>query len=352
MTALPSIVAVCSFVVYTFAYNGASNNASTLFAALAAFDQLRFPLLFYPVAFAALAQAGTSAARVENYLNMKEVGKGEYTGGGHYTRDETAILHDEEKESVSGQAGEIIVKNATIYWSNPNIPLAELADDDNTSVASSNDTKLERENSTKSVTAELEEGSTKRYPKAVLNDVSLHVNPGELCAVVGRVAAGKSTLCSAVLNEAILSHGEIVLKGSVAYVAQSAWILNATLRDNILFGKPYNEEKYQRVIKACQLTYDIKLLPDGDQTEIGERGINVSGKSMCLVKCPWPSLLRSADLLFTKSEVWERSSLTWFNAAVDSLLADKLCSMCRSRISHPCTCRRAEATNQRCSSCL
>ena len=269
MTALPSIVAVCSFAVYTFAYEGASNNASILFAALAAFDQLRFPLLFYPMAFAQLAQAGTSAARVEHYLNMKEVGKGEYVGSGHYTRE----------ASSKANAGEIIVKNATIYWSNPTIPLVDNFSDDDTSVASSHDNKLERDKSSKSVSTivELEEGTTKRYPKAILNNVSVHVRPGELCAVVGRVAVGKSTLLQAVCNEAILSEGEITLKGSVAYVAQTAWILNASLRDNILFGKPYDEEKYERVIKACQLTYDIDLLANGDQTEIGERGISMSG---------------------------------------------------------------------------
>ena len=103
MTALPSIVAVCSFAVYTFAYSGASNSASILFAALAAFDQLRFPLLFYPMAFAQLAQAATSAARLEHYLNMKEVGKGEYVGGGHYSREET-------ETSSKPIVGEIIVK--------------------------------------------------------------------------------------------------------------------------------------------------------------------------------------------------------------------------------------------------
>ncbi|GKZ01209.1 hypothetical protein MPSEU_001072200 [Mayamaea pseudoterrestris] len=268
MTALPNIVAVICFVVYTFAYDGASNNASVLFAALAAFDQLRFPLLFYPVAFAALAQAGTSAARVENYLNMKEVGKGEYTGGGHYIREDAAVPHDNE----TGQAGEIIVKDATIYWNDPSTPIAEFSDDDVTSVASSTDIK-----STKDTATEVEDGLPRRYPKAILNNVNLHVKPGELCAVVGRVASGKSTLCAAVLNEAILPEGEIVMKGSVAYVAQTAWILNATLRDNILFGKPYDKEKYERIIKACQLTYDIELLSNGDQTEIGERGINISG---------------------------------------------------------------------------
>jgi ABC-type multidrug transport system fused ATPase/permease subunit len=105
----------------------------------------------------------------------------------------------------------------------------------------------------------------------------MKVQPGQLCAVVGKVASGKSTLVSAILNETILGGGEITLKGKVAYASQSPWILNATLRDNILFGLPMDERKYNRVLEACQLKYDIEMLEDGDLTEIGERGINLSG---------------------------------------------------------------------------
>jgi len=115
------------------------------------------------------------------------------------------------------------------------------------------------------------------YPKPVLENVTFNVKPGELCAVVGRVASGKSTICAAVLNETVLGGGSVELKGKVAYAAQSPWILNASLRDNILFGMPMNAEKYQRVLDACQLSYDLELLEQGDMTEIGERGINLSG---------------------------------------------------------------------------
>jgi ATP-binding cassette subfamily C (CFTR/MRP) protein 1 len=67
------------------------------------------------------------------------------------------------------------------------------------------------------------------------------------------------------------------LKGSIAYVSQQAWIQNATLQDNILFGKPLDKVLYNRVIEACALSPDLKMLPAGDQTEIGEKGINLSG---------------------------------------------------------------------------
>uniref|UniRef100_A0A665WUG6 ATP-binding cassette, sub-family C (CFTR/MRP), member 3 n=1 Tax=Echeneis naucrates TaxID=173247 RepID=A0A665WUG6_ECHNA len=100
---------------------------------------------------------------------------------------------------------------------------------------------------------------------------------GSLLAVVGHVGCGKSSLISALLGETEKLEGEVSIRGSVAYVPQQAWIQNATLRDNILFGKPYNEQKYRCVLEACALTPDLEVLPGGDMTEIGEKGINLSG---------------------------------------------------------------------------
>ena len=90
------------------------------------------------------------------------------------------------------------------------------------------------------------------------------------------VITGKSTLCSAILNETLLESGDITLSGKVAYAAQSPWILNATLRDNILFGMPFDEKRYAEILDVCQLSHDLKMLDDGDMTEIGEKGINLS----------------------------------------------------------------------------
>uniref|UniRef100_A0A665WWK1 ATP-binding cassette, sub-family C (CFTR/MRP), member 3 n=1 Tax=Echeneis naucrates TaxID=173247 RepID=A0A665WWK1_ECHNA len=111
----------------------------------------------------------------------------------------------------------------------------------------------------------------------VLHNINLMVRQGSLLAVVGHVGCGKSSLISALLGETEKLEGEVSIRGSVAYVPQQAWIQNATLRDNILFGKPYNEQKYRCVLEACALTPDLEVLPGGDMTEIGEKGINLSG---------------------------------------------------------------------------
>uniref|UniRef100_A0A4W5KT46 ABC-type glutathione-S-conjugate transporter n=1 Tax=Hucho hucho TaxID=62062 RepID=A0A4W5KT46_9TELE len=101
--------------------------------------------------------------------------------------------------------------------------------------------------------------------------------PGKLVAVVGVVGSGKSSLISAMLGEMHSAKGFVNVQGSVALVPQQAWIQNATLRDNILFGYPLEDSRFQATLEACALGPDLELLPGGDQTEIGEKGINLSG---------------------------------------------------------------------------
>uniref|UniRef100_A0A8D2LB73 ABC-type glutathione-S-conjugate transporter n=1 Tax=Varanus komodoensis TaxID=61221 RepID=A0A8D2LB73_VARKO len=107
--------------------------------------------------------------------------------------------------------------------------------------------------------------------------INLEIPHGHLLAVVGPVGSGKSSLVSAMLGEMENIKGHINIQGSVAYMPQQAWIQNATLKDNILFGSSFDEARYQQVLEACALLPDLQLLPGGDLTEIGEKGINLSG---------------------------------------------------------------------------
>ncbi|KAK9823870.1 hypothetical protein WJX72_006059 [[Myrmecia] bisecta] len=110
-----------------------------------------------------------------------------------------------------------------------------------------------------------------------LRNVNLELLPGQLVCVVGRVGSGKSSLVSALLGEMERHAGTVRLGGRVAYVAQQAWIVNDSLRNNITFGKEFDPERWQMCLEACSLKQDLEVLPAGEETEIGEKGINLSG---------------------------------------------------------------------------
>ncbi|KAL7082977.1 hypothetical protein ACP275_14G133800 [Erythranthe tilingii] len=111
----------------------------------------------------------------------------------------------------------------------------------------------------------------------ILDNINLRVEKGMKVAVCGTVGSGKSSLLSCVLGEMEKLSGAVRITGTKAYVPQSPWILTGNIRENILFGKGYDGEKYWRTIDACALAKDFELFGAGDLTEIGERGINMSG---------------------------------------------------------------------------
>ncbi|XP_071477089.1 ATP-binding cassette sub-family C member 9-like [Diadema antillarum] len=113
-----------------------------------------------------------------------------------------------------------------------------------------------------------------------LSCINISIPVGHLTMIVGNVGSGKSSLLSAILGEMKTLHGDFQWnrsKCSVAYAAQKSWLLNASLKENVLFGNPYDERRYRNVLQACCLQADIDILPEGDETEIGEKGINLSG---------------------------------------------------------------------------
>ncbi|KAJ2490225.1 Multidrug resistance-associated protein 1 [Coemansia sp. RSA 2050] len=113
--------------------------------------------------------------------------------------------------------------------------------------------------------------------RLTLKDVSLSIGAGELVAVKGKTASGKSSLLLAMCSEMEMAQGTGQVHGTVSYLEQTPWIMSSTLRDNILFGREFDECHYWRVIYACALMDDLDVWPDRDLTVIGERGINLSG---------------------------------------------------------------------------
>lgn len=111
----------------------------------------------------------------------------------------------------------------------------------------------------------------------VLNVPEFHVRKGEIVAVCGRVGAGKSSLIHAILGDMEKLAGEVHVGGQIAYVPQNPWVQNLPLKENVTFGEPYDEEKYNDTIDACSLRFDLGILPKGDMSLCGLRGINLSG---------------------------------------------------------------------------
>ena len=113
-----------------------------------------------------------------------------------------------------------------------------------------------------------------------LNDINLTVKQGEFICIIGDVGSGKSSLIQAILNNMIIEQNpntKIIVNGKISYVGQEAWIQNNTIQKNILFYRPYDTAKYHNILNLCELNQDLDSFPGGDLTEIGEKGVNLSG---------------------------------------------------------------------------
>ncbi|KAH9112446.1 hypothetical protein LEN26_013282, partial [Aphanomyces euteiches] len=215
---VPAFVTIATFATYV--YLGNTLDIGTALTSLALLNILRFPLFMLPQVINEWAEAQVSFNRLEEFFLMEE--REPVTPG---SLSETAIVID----------------NADFGW-----------------------------DSSPSKETDTEEGP-------ILHDINLQCSNNTLYAVVGAVGSGKSTLISAILGDARCTKGSVHRFGSIAYVGQQPFIQNATLRENITFGLNFDFEKYQNAIRVSCLADDLKILPGGDMTEIGEKGINLSG---------------------------------------------------------------------------
>uniref|UniRef100_A0A4Y0ASG4 ABC-type glutathione-S-conjugate transporter n=2 Tax=Anopheles funestus TaxID=62324 RepID=A0A4Y0ASG4_ANOFN len=209
----PFLVSLVTFATYVLVDEKNVLNASTAFVSLSLFNILRFPLSMLPMLISNMVQTSVSVKRINTFLNQEEL-------------DPDNVQHDEKESSP------LLIENGVFSWGGE---------------------------------------------ETTLKNINVRVEKNQIVAVVGTVGSGKSSLLSAFLGEMDKVSGRVNTLGRIAYVSQQAWIQNATLKDNILFGKPMDQRRYNRVIEACALKPDIEMLPGGDMTEIGEKGINLSG---------------------------------------------------------------------------
>jgi len=242
--AVPAIVLVVTLTAYR--RTGKPIVASTIFTAISLFNQLRFPLLFYPMLIDSLANGKNSIKRLSSYLSQEEL---------------TPYVNKIPKTKVEG--GSISLQNGNFVWS---------------SASTSTDGEF------KSVVA-----------APALCGSELSVAPGEIVAVVGSVGSGKSALIKALLGELepvprimvddsgskmtnSLSDVPIVnVKGDIAYCGQEAWLSKGTIRDAIVFGRDYDEEKYATALFDSGLDQDFSRGTLNNDTQVGEGGSSLSG---------------------------------------------------------------------------
>ncbi|KPI93322.1 putative multidrug resistance-associated protein lethal(2)03659 [Papilio xuthus] len=130
-----------------------------------------------------------------------------------------------------------------------------------------------------------------------LKNISVRIRKGKFCAIIGAVGSGKSSILQLLLKELPAATGSVSVFGNVSYASQEAWLFPSTVRENILFGKPFDKQKYQHVCRVCALEKDFKQFPYGDQTLVGERGVSLWGGQRARINLA-RAVYRQADIYF------------------------------------------------------
>lgn len=219
----PFLVSCSTFGLFVLTNKHASLSTDIVFPALSLFNLLSFPLAVVPMVITNIVEAQVAVSRLTKFLTGSEL-------------QTNAVVKLPKVDRVGDVA--VSIKNGTFLWS--------------------------------------KQKGEETY-KVALSNINLEVKKGDLGCIVGKVGSGKSSIVQAVLGDLYKLDGEVKVHGKIAYVSQVPWIINGTVRENILFGHKYDPAFYQTVLKACALSVDLKILPKGDKTEVGEKGISLSG---------------------------------------------------------------------------
>ncbi|KAJ8338552.1 hypothetical protein SKAU_G00375180 [Synaphobranchus kaupii] len=256
------IASVCTFTLHMAL--GYDLTAAQAFTVVAVFNSMTFALKVTPLAVRSLSEGAVAVKRFQRLFLLEERGTGVGENGGPRKRGGVPRRHaglgegpDPRWDGGGEQAGQGEGKGG-----------GEAQNDQHLLTHMEQESPQSTVSSTRSIRPPLHK---------TLHRIDIRIRKGALLGICGGVGSGKSSLLSALLGQMTLLEGSVAVSGCFAYVPQQAWILNESLRENILFGKEYDVEKYNTVLEACCLNPDICDLPYGDMTEIGERGANLSG---------------------------------------------------------------------------
>ena len=242
--------------------------AARAFTTISLLNLLRFPFAFLPLGLQQWIQASVSLRRIKELLFLPE------------TQEPSKV----DADTVGDAA--IVLADAQFRWDTP--PKLSPGpsgkggkEGKGGQPAPASGSKAESEDVKQGASDTGDADSSPAAPAVsgpVLSGINLEVRRGELLAIVGAVGSGKSSMVAALLGELHREEGVHEIHGSVAFAAQQPWIINATLKENVLFGDAaVPPERYRGTIYSCAMNSDLKQLPRGDASEIGARGVNLSG---------------------------------------------------------------------------
>ncbi|KAG0364270.1 ABC transporter type 1, transmembrane domain-containing protein [Gamsiella multidivaricata] len=265
---VPLVVSLVSFAVY--ATHGGPNfgpgdiTPQRVFVSISLFGMLTRPISMMSHIIAETIALTVASTRIQKFLLAEEISES--------TTDHLRTLPDDPSTPL------IEIKDGLFAWEQEG---PEIETEKEKKIREKQEAKkhkqLVKEARKAGKPAPEKEVPVEKNYGPTLMDINIKVARGDLTAVVGRVGQGKSSLLNAIIGDMYRRQGSVKVYGRLAYVPQQAWIVNATLKDNIIFGNEFDQARYDHILMACGLLPDIAMLPAGDQTEIGERGINLSG---------------------------------------------------------------------------
>ncbi|KAF5354262.1 hypothetical protein D9756_007067 [Leucocoprinus leucothites] len=302
ITFIPILASILSFI--TYALSGHDLNIAIIFTSLQLFNAIRQPLIMFPFVLSALSDALVALGRIGSFLIAEELPEPHKVEQGRALAVEVdGDFSWDTVPSALAQAASAGLKGMkgkgggaapggrggkgspskrgdgkSQGWWKPKakkepssnvLPVSRKDDGTGESI-----NEKDAEGKTKQDSLKKEDEDEKPFE---LKSLRIAVPKGAFVAIVGRVGSGKSSVLQALIGEMRRTRGEVVVGGSIAYVPQVPWIRNASLRENVTFGQEDEEDKFREVISACSLEHDLQVLPNGEETEIGEKGINLSG---------------------------------------------------------------------------